>query len=282
MTILYDSPIFGPVRSRRLGISLGINLMPPDGKVCTFDCIYCECGLNAERRPKLPRPTREEVAEALEKKLQEMAAEGQLPDVLTFAGNGEPTTHPHFADIIDDTIRLRDQYCPEAKVSVLSNATQLHRRDVFEALLRVDNNIQKLDTVDADFIRSIDRPTSPNYDVAKVVEQLKAFQGHVIIQTIWMRIDNSQLTIDNYPSNEQSTNVEQKSIINYQLSIINYKGATIRRWLSALKKIAPSQVMIYTIDRETPVSGLQKATPEELNRIRDLVIAEGIPCTASY
>ena len=282
MTILYDSPIFGPVRSRRLGISLGINLMPPDGKVCTFDCIYCECGLNAERRPKLPRPTREEVAEALEKKLQEMAAEGQLPDVLTFAGNGEPTTHPHFADIIDDTIRLRDQYCPEAKVSVLSNATQLHRRDVFEALLRVDNNIQKLDTVDADFIRAVDRPTSPNYDVAKVVEQLKAFQGHVIIQTIWMRIDNSQLTIDNYPSNEQSTNVEQKSIINYQLSIINYKGATIRRWPSALKKIAPSQVMIYTIDRETPVSGLQKATPEELNRIRDLVIAEGIPCTASY
>ncbi|MBR6445042.1 MAG: radical SAM protein [Prevotella sp.] len=282
MTILYDSPIFGPVRSRRLGISLGINLMPPDGKVCTFDCIYCECGLNAERRPKLPRPTREEVAEALEKKLQEMAAEGQLPDVLTFAGNGEPTTHPHFADIIDDTIRLRDQYCPEAKVSVLSNATQLHRRDVFEALLRVDNNIQKLDTVDADFIRAVDRPTSPNYDVAKVVEQLKAFQGHVIIQTIWMRIDNSQLTIDNYPSNEQSTNVEQKSIINYQLSIINYKGATIRRWLSALKEIAPSQVMIYTIDRETPVKGLEKATPDELNRIRDLVIAEGIPCTASY
>ena len=282
MTILYDSPIFGPVRSRRLGISLGINLMPPDGKVCTFDCIYCECGLNAERRPKLPRPTREEVAEALEKKLQEMAAEGQLPDVLTFAGNGEPTTHPHFADIIDDTIRLRDQYCPEAKVSVLSNATQLHRRDVFEALLRVDNNIQKLDTVDADFIRAVDRPTSPNYDVAKIVEQLKAFQGHVIIQTIWMRIDNSQLTIDNYPSNEQSTNVEQKSIINYQLSIINYKGATIRRWLDAVKAIAPSQVMIYTIDRETPVKGLEKATPEELNRIRDLVIAEGIPCTASY
>ena len=257
-TIIYPSPIFGPVRSRRLGISLGINLMPPDGKVCTFDCIYCECGLNAERRPKLPRPTREEVAEALEKKLQEMAAEGQLPDVLTFAGNGEPTTHPHFADIIADTIRLRNQYCPEAKVSVLSNATQLHRRDVFEALLRVDNNIQKLDTVDADFIRAVDRPTSPNYDVAKVVEQLKAFKGKVIIQTIWMKI------------------------VNCQLSTINYNDESIRRWLSALKKIAPQSVMVYTIDRETPVKGLEKATPDELNRIRDLVIAEGIPCTASY
>ena len=173
-TILFPSPIFGPVRSRRLGISLGINLMPADGKVCTFDCIYCECGLNAERRPTLPRPTREEVAEALEKKLREMADEGQLPDVLTFAGNGEPTTHPHFAAIIDDTIRLRNQYCPKAKVSVLSNATQLHRPDVFEALLRVDNNIQKLDTVDMDFIRAVDRPTSPSYDVKKVVEPLKA------------------------------------------------------------------------------------------------------------
>jgi wyosine [tRNA(Phe)-imidazoG37] synthetase (radical SAM superfamily) len=251
-----------------LGISLGINLMPSDGKVCTFDCIYCECGLNAERRPKLPRPTREEVAEALEKKLQEMAAEGQLPDVLTFAGNGEPTTHPHFADIIDDTIRLRDKYCPEAKVSVLSNATQLHRRDVFEALLRVDNNIQKLDTVDADFIRSIDRPTSPNYDVRKVVEQLKAFKGHVVIQTIWMKIVNYQLSTNGrWPKGK---------------AIVNYNDESIRRWLSALKEIAPQSVMIYTIDRETPVSGLEKASPEELNRIRDLVIAEGIPCTASY
>ena len=256
--MIREETVFGPIFSRRLGSSLGINLLPVNGKICTFDCIYCECGLNAERRPKLPRPTREEVAEALEKKLQEMAAEGQLPDVLTFAGNGEPTTHPHFADIIADTIRLRDQYCPEAKVSVLSNATQLHRRDVFEALLRVDNNIQKLDTVDADFIRAVDRPTSPNYDVAKVVEQLKAFKGKVIIQTIWMKI------------------------VNCQLSTINYNDESIRRWLSALKKIAPQSVMIYTIDRETPVKGLEKATPEELNRIRDLVIAEGIPCTASY
>ena len=270
MTILYDSPIFGPVRSRRLGISLGINLMPPDGKVCTFDCIYCECGLNAERRPKLPRPTREEVAEALEKKLQEMAAEGQLPDVLTFAGNGEPTTHPHFADIIDDTIRLRDQYCPEAKVSVLSNATQLHRRDVFEALLRVDNNIQKLDTVDADFIRAVDRPTSPNYDVAKVVEQLKAFQGHVIIQTIFFKVEERGARSEERPS---SFLLPPSS---------NIGGSYVEPWLKKIVAIAPSQVMIYTIDRETPVKGLEKATPDELNRIRDLVIAEGIPCTASY
>ena len=128
-TIIYPSPIFGPVHSRRLGLSLGINLMPADGKVCTFNCIYCECGLNEERRPTLPRPTRKEVAEALETTLQRMAADGQYPDVLTFAGNGEPTCHPHFADIINDTILLRDQFCPQAKVSVLSNATRLRCPD---------------------------------------------------------------------------------------------------------------------------------------------------------
>ena len=272
MTKLYDSPIFGPVHSRRLGISLGINLMPADGKVCTFDCIYCECGLNAERRPTQPRPTRKEVAEALEKKLQVMVAEGLLPDVLTFAGNGEPTAHPQFADIIDDTIRLRDQYCPEAKVSVLSNATQLHRRDVFEALLRVDNNIQKLDTVDADFIRAVDRPVSPNYDVRKVVEQLKAFQGHVIIQTIFFNVE------------ERGTRNEEREKISSKLlpPSSNIGAAFVEPWLKIVSDIHPQSVMIYTIDRETPINGLEKASPDELNRIRDLVIAEGIPCTASY
>ena len=273
-TILFPSPIFGPVRSRRLGISLGINLMPADGKVCTFDCIYCECGLNAERRPTLPRPTREEVAEALEKKLREMADEGQLPDVLTFAGNGEPTTHPHFAAIIDDTIRLRNQYCPKAKVSVLSNATQLHRPDVFEALLRVDNNIQKLDTVDMDFIRAVDRPTSPNYDVKKVVEQLKAFRGHVIVQTIVFRAS---------PQPPPKMTKAEQEVFESIAPLSTWRGAGGEAaWLAALKEIAPQSVMIYTIDRETPVGGLRKTPPEELDRIRDLVISEGIPCTASY
>ena len=256
-TIIYPSPIFGPVHSRRLGISLGINLMPADGKVCTFDCIYCECGLNAERRPTLPRPTRVEVATALEDKLRQMTAEGQCPDVLTFAGNGEPTAHPHFAGIIDDTIRLRNRYCPEARVSVLSNATQLHRPDIFEALLRVDNNIQKLDTVNPIYINKVDRPTG-RYDVDRITEQLKAFGGHVIIQTMFLKgaIGND--------------------------SFDNTGDEYVLPWLQAVESIAPQQVMIYTIDRETPVSGLQKASHDELDRIRDLVIAVGIPCSASY
>ena len=156
--MIYPAPIFGPVHSRRLGVSLGINLMPADGKICTFDCIYCECGFNADHRPKSGRPSRKEVADGLEDKLKEMAAEGIVPDVLTFAGNGEPTAHPQFAEIINDTISLRDRYCPKAKVSVLSNSTKAHLKDVHNALMLVDNNILKLDTVNAEYISRVDRP----------------------------------------------------------------------------------------------------------------------------
>ena len=171
-TIIYPSPIFGPVHSRRLGLSLGINLLPADGKVCSFDCIYCECGFNEDHRPELPLPTREEVAQKLEEKLQAMRTEGRLPDVLTFAGNGEPTCHPHFAEIIADTIRLRDQYCPDAKVSVLSNSTMIHRQQVHDALMLVDNNILKLDTVDPLYINKVDHPNG-TYDVAAIIRHMR-------------------------------------------------------------------------------------------------------------
>lgn len=253
-TIIYPSPIFGPVHSRRLGISLGINLMPADGKICTFDCIYCECGFNKDFRPRLPRPTREEVAKALEKQLTLMVEQEKLPDVLTFAGNGEPTAHPDFAEIISDTIRLRNQYCPNAKVSVLSNATMIHKKKVFDALLLVDNNIQKLDTIDPIYINKVDRPMSGNYHVEDVIRHLKEFNGHVIIQTMFMKGEDVDNTGDQY----------------------------VQPWLETVKDIKPQQVMIYTIDRETPDSHLRKATHEELDSIRDRVLACGIPCTASY
>ena len=252
-TIIYPSPIFGPVQSRRLGISLGINLLPADGKVCSFDCIYCECGFNEDHRPQQPLPTREEVATALERKLQQMQEDGQMPDVLTFAGNGEPTCHPHFAEIIDDTIRLRDQYCPQAKVSVLSNSTMIHRQAVHDALMRVDNNILKLDTVDIDFIRQVDHPNG-TYDVNTIMERMKAFDGHIIIQTMFLKGPGIDNTTDHY----------------------------VAPWLEAVKAIKPQQVMIYTIDRETPDQSLRKATHEELDAIRDRVIAADISCTASY
>ena len=258
-TVIYPSPIFGPIHSRRLGISLGINLQPADGKVCSFDCIYCECGFNGDHRPTLSRPSRQLVAQKLEEQLQKMVADKQLPDVLTFAGNGEPTSHPHFAEIIDDTIRLRDQYCPQAKVCVLSNATMTHRPQVHDALMRVDDNILKLDTVNPDYIRLVDRPVG-HYDVRQIIDNLKAFHGHVIIQTMFMRgaLSPSSLNVDN-------TGEE-------------YVGP----WLEVVKQIKPQQVMVYTIDRETPAQGLEKASREQLDAIRDRVIAAGIPCTASY
>ena len=256
-TIIYPSPIFGPVHSRRLGISLGINLLPADGKVCSFDCIYCECGFNEDHRPSLPLPTREEVAEKLEQKLQAMVEEQQLPDVLTFAGNGEPTCHPHFAEIIADTIRLRNQYCPKAKVSVLSNSTMIHRQAVHDALMLVDNNILKLDTIDPIYINKVDHPNG-TYDVNTIIERMKAFNGHLIIQTMFMRGECNGESVDNTGE------------------------VYVAPWLEAVKDIKPRQVMIYTIDRETPTQGLLKATHEQLDQIRDRVIAAGIPCTASY
>ncbi len=256
-TILYPSPIFGPVHSRRLGLSLGINLMPKDGKVCSFDCIYCECGFNSENRPTSQRPTREETFKTLEKKLQEMVAEGLPPDVITFAGNGEPTSHPKFSEIISDTIKLRDKYCPKARVSVLSNSTTAHKKDIHEALMKVDNNILKLDTVNPQYINMVNRPTS-SYDVKKIIQALKAFNGHLIIQTMFLR------------GEFQGKNVD------------NTRDDYILEWLNALKEIRPEMVMIYTIDRETPALGLRKVEKKKLDEIRDKVISIGIKCTASY
>jgi len=256
-TVIYPSPIFGPVHSRRLGVSLGINLLPADGKFCTFDCIYCECGFNADFRPHQKLPTREEVRCALEARLLDMQQNGPKPDVLTFAGNGEPTAHPQFAGIMEDTLALRDKYFPEAKVSVLSNSTFIHQPEVFDALNKVDNNILKLDTIDAAYINKVDRPTG-HYDVKQVIERMKAFKGNLIVQTLFMKGlfegENVDNTTDEY----------------------------VLPWLEAIKEIAPRQVMIYTIDRETPAPDLLKATLEELDRIGDLVRGAGIPCSVSY
>ena len=257
-TIIYPSPIYGPVHSRRLGLSLGINLMPADGKICTFDCIYCECGFNKDHHTHTHHPSREEVAEALARQLEKMHNDGEHPDVLTFAGNGEPTSNPHFPEIIDDTIRLRDKWCPDAKISVLSNSTFIGHERTRQALMKVDNNILKLDTVDADYIQLTDRPAQPSYDVKKVIENMKLFNGHVIIQTMFMK---GRMGADN---------------------VDNTSERFVRPWLEALRKIKPMEVMIYTIDRETPDQDLLKATREELNTIRDRVAAEGFACTASY
>ena len=257
MTIIFPSPIFGPVHSRRLGVSLGINLLPEDGKVCSFDCIYCECGFNADHRPKKHLPTREEVRIALEEKLKDMQKNGPAPDVLTFAGNGEPTAHPHFPEIIEDTLALRDHYFPNAKVSVLSNSTFIDRPAVFDALNKIDNNILKLDTVNEEYIHLLDRPNG-KYSVRKIIEKMKEFKGNCIVQTMFLK--GSYLGKD----------------------MNNTSDEFVLPWLEAVKQINPRQVMIYTIDRETPDQKLKKATKEELDRIARLVEEAGIKASASY
>lgn len=256
-TVIYPAPIFGPIHSRRLGVSLGINLMPADGKVCTFDCLYCECGLNAERCPRLPRPTRAEVKAALGQKLRAMKADGPKPDVLTFAGNGEPTAHPDFAGIVDDVAELRDEYFPQAKISVLSNATMITRPAVRDALMKVDNNILKLDTANPAYIERMNRPTGA-YDVRRIIENMKLFNGHVIVQTMFLH----------------GTDGEE--------SLTNTGDEYVTPWLEAIKEIRPQMVMIYTIDRETPDQKLRKATHEELDDIVKRINEAGFPATASY
>lgn len=258
-TILYPSPIVGPIHSRRLGISLGVNVNPSDGKICTFDCIYCEVGYNASRHTTSARPSRRHIAECLERKLKEMHDSRSALDVITFSGNGEPTGHPDFLGIIEDTLRLRDTYYPTAKVSVLTNSTLAHRPNVHRALLLVDNNIMKLDTVDPTYINKVDRPVASIYNVERIVEEMCSFHGHCIIQTMFMHGTDD-----------------------FGHDVSNTDDCFVNPWLDAVKRIRPSEVMIYTIDRETPCPTLYKASHEELNAIRDRVAAEGIDCIAAY
>lgn len=257
-TILFDEIVFGPVHSRRLGVSLGMNLLPVDGKVCSFDCIYCECGYNVDHRAHKGLPTREEVYEALEKRLAAMHEKGERLDVITFAGNGEPTLHPQFAAIIDDTMALRNIYYPDAKVSVLSNATRIDRPDVFDALNKVDNNILKLDSCFDETVRLIDVPASASFSVEKLIEELCRFKGNLIVQTLFLQGEHNGKIIDNTTEKE------------------------LLPWLEALRRIAPQEVMIYTIDRETPEKALRKAAPEKLDEIARRVEAMGIKAQVSY
>ncbi len=238
-------------------MSLGINLLPGDGKVCSFDCVYCECGLNADNRPASPLPTREEVREALEGKLREMLERGEKPDVLTFAGNGEPTLHPHFIEISEDVVQLRNRYFPEAKISVLSNSTQIRRKEVLDALCRLDNPIMKLDTVSAEYMELVNRP-SGNWDVEKTVDTLSSVGSHIIIQTMFL------------------------SGTLWGRSVDNTGEEFVEPWLDAVQRICPKQVMIYTIDRKTPMESLKKVSPEVLDSIAKRVEERGINCSVSY
>lgn len=253
-TVLFHSTIFGPIHSRRLGVSLGVNLSPDDGKTCTFDCLYCEAGYNAQGTGTTGLPPRDVVRVMLEERLRSMSEAGQTLDVITFSGNGEPTLHPDFEGIVDDTLSLRDRYFPAAKVSVLSNSTRLDRDEVCRALARVDNNILKLDSAVDTTMRALDRPVSASYSVAKAMEGLKRFAGQCIVQTMLTRGEHDGKRVDN------TTQAELDALI------------------GAYKAIGPREVMIYSIDRKTPEQSLEHVGREELEafgrRVREEVGCE--------
>jgi len=257
-TFLFDEIIFGPVKSRRLGVSLGINLLPVKRKICNFNCIYCECGWTKDIEKAVTKlPGREEVYNALDKKLSEMKVKGQSPDVITYAGNGEPTLHPEFPEIIDDSITLRDKHFPKAKIAVLSNSTTIDNPLIKAALLKVDMNILKLDSAIDSTVKIHNQPRG-KYNVEKVIDDLTAFNGKVIIQTLFLRGLYNDIVID------------------------NTTPAEISAWLKAIERIKPSEVMIYTISRDTPDGGtLNKVTEKELKEIAALVEKLGIKTKVS-
>ncbi|MBD5321049.1 MAG: radical SAM protein [Paramuribaculum sp.] len=256
-TVLFHETIFGPIHSRRLGSSLGVNLSPRDGKVCSFDCLYCEAGFNAQGPGTTGLPSREEVGRLLEEKLLTMKKNGDRLDVITFSGNGEPTMHPDFEGIIEDTIGLRDRYFPDVKISVLSNSTRLGSESVCRALRRVDNNLLKLDSALTPTIRLLDRPVNPDFTAEKVIEQIARFGEQCVVQTMILRGSHNGQPVDN------TTDEEVDALID------------------AYRRIRPRQVMLYSIDRRTPEQALQKVGREELEQIAERIRREGIDVSVS-
>ena len=244
--MIREETVFGPIFSRRLGSSLGINLLPEKGKICNFDCIYCECGWNKDGRDDTVLPTAEKVRGDLERMLKKLVAEGTPVDSITFSGDGEPTLNLDFVQIIDDTLRLRDEYYPKAKVSVLSNATRVHIPEIFNALRKVDNPIMKIDAPTNELVERINKP-APGYDVKRVVEALKAFEGDFVLQTCMLRSDD-------YDSS---------------------RPEVIEGLLDIVRVLKPREWMVYTIDRPTPMQGLQKFTPDEMRALVQPLIDEG-------
>lgn len=253
--MLFNSIVYGPIRSRRLGISLGVNLMPTTAKLCSFDCVYCECGWNQPvLHPQLP--TREQVRKALASSLISQSSDNPI-DVITFSGNGEPTMHPDFLGIIQDTCDLRDQFYPEAKVSVLSNSTQLGRKDVVEALRLCDNRILKLDSAIDATMRLIDKPVNHQLTVHQIVQWLQYFKGQFTLQTCFLRGEYQGHIIDNTTPEE------------------------LYAWYEIIDILRPQQVMIYVIDRETPLKTLEKIPAEQMQQIAQPLREKGIDVIVS-
>lgn len=242
----FEDIVFGPIRSRRLGSSLGVNILPAHGKMCNFDCVYCECGWNRDGAGDKAYPRLADVAAALEKRLGELSQQGIPVDSITFSGNGEPTMNPDFAAIVDKTIQLRDRFYPSAKVSVLSNATMVVRESVFDALKKVDNAIMKIDASTDELIEKVNKPTGV-YRLETVIEGLKKFEGNFVLQTMFLRSD------------EFDTSAPE----------------ALDRWMDIVRELRPREIMVYTIDRETPDKTLGKYTVEQMTQMVRPLMDEG-------
>ena len=242
----FDDIVFGPIFSRRLGSSLGVNILPSKGKLCNFDCIYCECGWNKDGISDRIFPSLDQVEAALEDKMAKAADEGVSVDSITFSGNGEPTMNPEFPEIIDATLRLRDKYFPAAKVSVLSNATLIGRKSVAEALMKVDNPILKIDASSDEDIVRINKPVGA-YSLENVVENIKVFGGNFILQTMFLKSEN----------------------------VDTARPESLNRWMEIVRLLKPREIMVYTIDRETPDKTLGKYTVEEMTALVQPLIDDG-------
>ncbi len=238
--------VFGPIHSRRLGSSLGINLLPQKGKLCNFDCIYCECGWNKDGKTNEKLPVSEDLRKALESKLKACIEDGIRIDSITFSGDGEPTINPDFPEMIDITLKLRDRYYPDASVSVLSNATRLGDKRVFDALRKVDNPILKLDAPTDGLAARINQPQG-DYHVTDVVSSLKRFDGDFVLQTMFLK------SADFDSSDPEFLNA----------------------WMDIVRELRPREVMVYTLDREAPEAGLVKFTVEEMRSLAGPLIEEG-------
>lgn len=256
-TFLFDEIIFGPVRSRRLGASLGINLLPANAKWCSFNCIYCECGWTEKRSfENNGYPLRAEIKDALANKLEMMKSKHSDLDVITFAGNGEPTLHPDFDGIIDDTIELRNKFFPGVDIAVLSNSTMIHIKEVREALLKIEQNILKLDSAVEKTFKLLNQPEK-DFNFEKMVETLMIFKGRFILQTMFVKGSFQGQLFDN------TSDYELKS------------------WAELVKRLSPEKVMIYTIARDTPASDVQKISLSKLNEIAAIIEKTGIPVQVS-
>ena len=244
--MMREETVFGPIHSRRLGRSLGINLLPTQGKICNFDCIYCECGWNRDGRGDTVLPTAAKVRSDLENKLTELMLEGTPIDSITFSGDGEPTLNPEFPRIIEDTLFLRDAYFPSAKVSVLSNATRIHIPEIFHALRKVDNPILKIDAPTDGLVARINQP-APGYELARVVEALEQFEGDFVLQTMFLR--------------SKDFDSSAKEVLD--------------GWMDIVRHLKPRLLMVYTIDRPTPEQGLEAFSAEQMRSLVQPLIDEG-------